>query len=745
MRRLPHYLLAATMIAAAPLAALAVDTAPTTLSSASALPTSWDAVPVGERLQPWLAGELKTADPAKPLRVMVAGETTGAAANATKAVGLTVQQVWAKAGIVVAAGLPAQVKAVVSQPGVTAVQGDIPLAYTLETAHEATRSEQAMSTFTAADGSPVDGSGMSIAVIDSGIDGTHPMFTKDGVSKVVRNVKGVCGIPSIVEIFTGNQFSDACFQNVPTNDSDTISGGGHGTHVAGIAAGYEVTTTTGQALRGAAPGAKLVGLSVGAVIGMIDANSAINWVVEHQRRPCASSADQDGPIDPECPPIKVTNHSYGPATPAPEGTSYEGDDGPTVRLNRLLIDLGVTPVWAAGNAGGDGTFAQTNPPAMDATPGVLMVASYNDGGTGSRDNALSSFSSRGQAGDPTTYPDLSAPGDLITSACRPTLAVCQGAPSYDGGNYQTISGTSMASPYVAGVVAQLNEAAPTLTPGAIEDVLEDTAYKFAAGGPYESDPRNSDDTTSFDKGHGLVDVTAALAAVLGQSDPGEPTSGGISCPTDAAFTDAEGDATRVLVAETPLPSDPSLDVVRSHLSNDPVTFATTFTIGLADLTPPTAYGQYFDYNFTTSSGGYYLGATRSPVEGTSFSLGRFNENGLRQNLGTLTGAFDDAADEVRIVLPAAALTPALTEGSLISGLGITARRELVLVVPDVDSASGGCAFTVAGASSEPTGTATPTPTETVTPSETATPDPTPTTSGEGRPSKTPKPKPTKTR
>ncbi|HWG93841.1 MAG TPA: hypothetical protein VNU66_06405, partial [Mycobacteriales bacterium] len=55
---------------------------------------------------------------------------------------------------------------------------------------------------------------------------------------------------------------------------------------------------------------------------------------------------------------------------------------------------------------------------------------------------------------------------------------------------------------------------PGLTPGEVEDVLEDTAHRFTSGAEYEEDPRNPGALTSFDKGHGLVDVFAALQRVL---------------------------------------------------------------------------------------------------------------------------------------------------------------------------------------------------------------------------------------
>ncbi|HVL86978.1 MAG TPA: S8 family serine peptidase, partial [Candidatus Thermoplasmatota archaeon] len=86
----------------------------------------------------------------------------------------------------------------------------------------------------------------------------------------------------------------------------------------------------------------------------------------------------------------------------------------------------------------------------------------------------------------------------------------------DGGNpwYVTKTGTSMAAPHVAGVVALVRQANPDLTPAQIEHLLETTAFKFASGAPYAADPTNPDSLSSFDKGHGLVDAKAAVLAAL---------------------------------------------------------------------------------------------------------------------------------------------------------------------------------------------------------------------------------------
>ena len=132
-------------------------------------------------------------------------------------------------------------------------------------------------------------------------------------------------------------------------------------------------------------------------------------------------------------------------------------------------------VWANGNDGGNGSENLSNPPGQDPTGGVISVASYNDGDTGTRDGTVSTFSSRGLAGDQGTYPDISAPGDGITSACRLYLPICatgldprNGPGALDLGTFNTISGTSMAAPHIAGIVAQLFQADPSATAAEIE-------------------------------------------------------------------------------------------------------------------------------------------------------------------------------------------------------------------------------------------------------------------------------------
>jgi len=407
--------------------------------------------------------------------------------------GLTETMSFDRIGVVVARGTAAQIAAARAVPGVTYLEGNQPIELAQTTSNTATRGDEAYRTLTGADGSALSGAGVSVGVIDSGVDPTHPYLTEeDGTSVVVSNQKVLC-----------DPFEAACeVLEVPNSvDTDTLAVGGHGTHVAGIVAGRPTTLSDGKEIHGAAPGAKLVSLSTGAALVIIGADAALNWVLENHEAPCG-----EGVPAAECPPIKVTNNSYGP--------SGGGDFDPqsaTVKLQRALAAEGVATVWANGNDGGDGSESFSNPPGQDPTGGVISVASYNDLETGTRDGEVSDFSSRGKAGDRSTYPDISAPGDTITSSCRIYLTICStGLDPQEGGDFNTISGTSMAAPHIAGIVAQLFQADPTATPGQVEDAIKSTAYKYSFGAPYESAPLGS---TSYDKGYGLVDVVAAAEAL----------------------------------------------------------------------------------------------------------------------------------------------------------------------------------------------------------------------------------------
>ena len=432
--------------------------------------------------------------------VLVHGTSITAARQAVSAAGMRKTGEFTGIDVVIANASKSQIQAVRTAPGVTYVEGGAqPIDFFQETSNTATRGAEAAATLTGADGAPLTGAGVSVAVIDSGVDPTHPYFKQaDGSSAVVANLKALC-----------EPLTETCsVQRLPASvDTDTLSVGGHGTHVSGIVAGRPTTLSDGGTLQGAAPGARLVSISTGAGIVILGADSALNWVLENHAAPCGAGVPAS-----TCPPIKVTNNSYGPTG----GGAFDPESA-TVKLQRALAAEGVVTVWAAGNDGGDGSTSLTNPPGQDPTGGILSVASYYDQDTGTRSGVVSDYSSRGLSTDASTWPDISAPGENITSSCRLYLAICStgldfrnGPGLLDIGTFNTISGTSMAAPHIAGIVAQLFQARPDATPADIERALKVSAHKFTDGAGYQAGPLG---TTSHDKGYGLVDVVAAVAAL----------------------------------------------------------------------------------------------------------------------------------------------------------------------------------------------------------------------------------------
>lgn len=453
-------------------------------------------------LQGLLERQLTAVGKRTPVPVMVHGTTVAAATDAVEAAGMRLVTTFDKIGVAVATGTRDQIDAVRSEPGVTYVEGNQPIETSQETSNLATRGAEAHTTLTGADSLPLGGAGVSVAVIDTGVDPNHPYLTNaDKSSAVVGNYKVVC------KLLIGE---DCKVVKAPARlDTDLLALGGHGTHVSGIVAGRPTKLTDGDRLQGAAPKANIVSLSAGLALFVVGADAALNWVLENHEHPC-------GPDVPaaQCPPIKVINNSYGPSS-----LSEFDPDAAMVKLQRALAAEGVMTVWSNGNGGGDGSENLSSPTGQDQTPGIVSVASYFDNGQGTRDGQVSEFSSRGLAGDLSTYPDISAPGEDITSSCRLYHVVCltgldarHGPRLLDLGTFNTLSGTSMAAPHISGIIAQLFQADPTATPAEVERALKLTAHPYAHGAPYEPDPNGGQ--TSYDKGHGLVDVVAAYEYLM---------------------------------------------------------------------------------------------------------------------------------------------------------------------------------------------------------------------------------------
>ena len=639
------------------------------------------------------------------LTVIVHGTGFDAVASAIDGTGMTRVYDMPLIDAAIAVGTPDQIQTLATRAGITHLEGDQPLEYLDDTSNLATRGAQLV------DGYDVtvetddvhvqaDGAGVSIAIIDSGVDGTHPAFAvldengePTAESRVVVNKKFA---PLV----------DGAAVDVPGNDSDTISAGGHGTHVAGIAAGGPFTTDDGRVITGAAPGAKVVALSAGAALSVAAATEAQYWVLENHADPCGDLV--------RCPPIRVVNNSYGPSG----GGEFDAGSA-TVEIQRQLAREGVVMVWAAGNDGGGGTDNRSNPPGQDPTPGVLMVANYDDHDTGTRDGSLAPSSSRGDANRQRTWPDISAPGTDITSACRPTLAIC----SSGEGDAGTISGTSMATPHVVGIVAQLFELVPDATPAHIEDTIEDTAHQFDFGAGYYPDFRNADHTTSFDKGHGLIDAEAAANDLLGLVEA-DPVTGTPSCSTDdPLIADPAGDG---FVSDAFLVNvDPGITPRQEPTSDDtvdlrsiravPTSDGVDVVFTLTDVTgePPEGKdGSRMHLQATMGDNTYYVATTISgdPVGETTtdFGIDVLDQN-VYNEIINLEGDLDTDAETITIHVTNSAIDaynqdptrarpeiPRLEDGTRWTGLAALTQTSTSAVavssLADADSAAGQCAF-----------------------------------------------------
>ncbi len=403
--------------------------------------------------------------------------------------GLSVRYRFMSIPAVFAHATPAAIRALAARDDLVFVERDAPVEFDLNTATIASRAKEVWSgpDPVTVDGELVDGSGVGIAIVDTGVDGLHPDFEGRIAGSYQATPAGV----------------------VPVGPYSAF-GGEHGTHVAGIAAGSG-QFSSGK-YRGVAPGAGLYSfqmygaLSYGAI--------AFDWIL------------QNGAA--QSPPIRVVNNSWHCSVTAcahpfnPNKLHYQ--------LASALASNGVVVTWSAGNSSGDGDVVTTNPEAVNPTPGIIGVGNYKDDNTGRRDLCMSSSSAMGSSADPSTWPDLIAPGRSITStwAFGPTIESSSGLPigrnPVNGDDsYMELTGTSMAAPHVAGIVALMLEANPALTPAEMEYILKQTATElvgpstiYGCGIDYvRADASHPWNGANYAAGHGLVDARAAVDLAIG--------------------------------------------------------------------------------------------------------------------------------------------------------------------------------------------------------------------------------------
>jgi serine protease AprX len=341
----------------------------------------------------------------------------------------------------------------------------------------------------------LDGTGIGIAILDSGVTLVNDLkVLGSGGSRIVYS-----------QDFTGEGITNDLY--------------GHGTHVAGIAAGNGKASSYAadfRTLRGVAPMARIINLRVLNSYG-VGTDSAVIAAIQT----AISLKSQYN--------IRVLNLSLG----RPVFESYTQD--PLCQAVEQAWKAGITVVVAAGNygrdnSGGIGGYGTITAPGND--PYVITVGAMKTMGTPDRsDDLIASYSSKG----PTLYdhvvkPDLVAPGNLVRSDLNSTTGTlytlfptthvlmsyyANGYTAAVSSAYFTLSGTSMATPVVSGAAALLFQQNPNLTPDQVKARLMKSAYKVFPRYSTATDPLTGLSYNSqydiFTVGAGCLDIQAALA------------------------------------------------------------------------------------------------------------------------------------------------------------------------------------------------------------------------------------------
>ncbi len=346
------------------------------------------------------------------------------------------------------------------------------------------------------------GSGVIIAVLDTGVDNEHRSLNDfddvndapDSDPTSYSDQKWIAGY-------------DATSQNPDTSgDTDPDDGNGHGTHVAGSALG------TGDASRvhmGTAPGAGLIDIKVLTDGGGTNSQyslAGLQWMI--------NNADTNWGVNSSYNGIQIASMSYGSLGGGPLFPGDQGDNGTSAEANLVnqATDAGIVCVVAIGN---DGSNRVPSPGSAD---GAVTIGSVNDQNTITRDDdEMSDFSNYGPRLSDNDddeldeqKPDVTAYGSNIVSA---TYAASLPIPGSDAvladDGYDSKSGTSMATPIASGVIALMLEADPSLTPEEVKEALQSSSEQ--RGVPADEGLSRWNETY----GHGIIDASCAIAFVLG--------------------------------------------------------------------------------------------------------------------------------------------------------------------------------------------------------------------------------------
>ncbi|MGZ4415654.1 MAG: S8 family peptidase [Gaiellaceae bacterium] len=312
------------------------------------------------------------------------------------------------------------------------------------------------------------GQGVKIAIVDDGIDQTHPFFAPVGYAYPAGFPKGQTAYTT-PKVIVARAFAPAtpAYANAKLPFDPDLSD--HGIHVAGIAAGNNNTPTRTGAFRlsGIAPRAYLGNYKALGIPSEFGANGNAPELAA-----AIEAAVRDG--------MDVINLSLGE-------TEIDPSRDVVAKALNAAADAGVVSTVSAGNDFGEFGVGSITSPA-NAAKAISVAASSGGHGSPDVDN-IADFSSAG----PTPYsltlkPDVTAPGEGVASA----------AP---GGAFVESSGTSMSAPHVAGGAALLRQRHPTWTPAQIKSALVLTGAPVHDGGTAEVNPLR--------EGGGRIDLVRA--------------------------------------------------------------------------------------------------------------------------------------------------------------------------------------------------------------------------------------------
>jgi len=334
--------------------------------------------------------------------------------------------------------------------------------------------------YTDSSGRALTGEDVKIAIIDMGIDIAHPqfggecLFTSDADCKVVG----------------GWDYCD--MDEDPREDSQPWNFDGHGTFVASVAAGSS----------GVAPDASLLAYRVMSTVGtmcragsLVNSAAAILDVLDSK----LVSISSNGTCTPNA---DIVNMSFIIAGGSQEAYAVLDQ---TEQAIEAATDCGVLFVAAAGNWSRE--YRTVNAPAnFRSVLGVGSIDHRNDELQNYENFLFSGLGPREERGELLSKPDVVAPGvDICAALAVPSRWERESAADFfpacfDGGEGQTVrgTGTSFASPHVAGLAALLKQAYPNLSPRDLKQLIEQSSIPIAH-------------LNTAQAGHGKVDALRALA------------------------------------------------------------------------------------------------------------------------------------------------------------------------------------------------------------------------------------------